>query len=62
MTVRKSRSTRWMFDVQRKDGKIGTMSVFADSAAEADENARFVAHLVGALYLANLTKHDTCLL
>ena len=60
MTVRETRSTRWMFDVQRKDGKIGTMCVFADSAAEADENARFVAHLVGALYLANLTRHEAC--
>lgn len=53
-------STLWMFNAQTRDGKVVKKSCYADSMEEADETARWLCHLVGCLYLANLTRHQTC--
>lgn len=56
------KSYKYMFDAQMRSGEIKTLSVFADNNAEAEETAIWLCHFVGALYLANLTRHRKCVL
>lgn len=58
----RNKSALWMYNAQNRDGKIITMNCYADSSEEADETARWLCHFLGFLYLANLSRHQTCFL
>lgn len=49
----------YMYDA-KKDGKRKVWSCYGDSAEEAEENAKTVCNLLGALYLGNMAGGTEC--
>jgi hypothetical protein len=55
----KNPSKVYLYDAER-DGKRKVWTVYADSAEEAEETAKSICRLFGALYIGNLTGNREC--
>lgn len=58
--MRHTKTRAYLFDVQTRKGKQAVWRCYADYDAEAEETAKWMCRLLGALYLGNLTSDRVC--
>ena len=60
--MQQTKAKAFLFDVQTRKGKQAVWRCYADHDAEAEDTAKWMCRLLGALYLGNLTTDRVCVL
>lgn len=58
--MHETKAKAYMYDVQNRKGIKRVWNVYADNPEEAEENAKTVCRLLGAVFLGNMTEGRTC--